>query len=513
MLASLQDILDTVKANNLTYHQKLMTLGNIAERLFDPRDLLGYTDEEWGFLQNQMICDLCEGYAIYRPRYILPDYNVYIQKGCEFLELPPPKDLDEALDGLLILYSHVPSITTYPVYIGRLDVLLEPFITDEEKDYIKIKRFLNHIDKTVPDSFCHANIGPYDTKAGRLILRAVIELEAPTPNMTIRYDKSKTSREFAELAAKACLLVSKPSFANDAYYISDLGEEYGVASCYNALPECGGAYTLTRLRLGTIARTCKSADEMLNELLPRVAKCALSTMDKRHKFVVEESNFFNSSFLEKEGFIKRTNFTGMFAIVGLADATNHLLQCEGLSETFGKSVRGDEIATAIMDKLKEITDAHEGVYAERTGNRYLLHAQVGASNHEEDKRNAPAHRIRFKDNDFAAIADFDMAQAAVQAAKAKGKAVRVGNLFSADLFYTPDVEMFDVMEKYGILGVEMEAAGIYGVAAEYGVKALTICTVSDHIRTHEQTTAEERQLTFNDMIEIALDSVLIGDAL
>ncbi len=58
----------------------------------------------------------------------------------------------------------------------------------------------------------------------------------------------------------------------------------------------------------------------------------------------------------------------------------------------------------------------------------------------------------------------------------------------------------------------MEAAGIYGVAAEYGAKALTICTVSDHIRTHEQTTAEERQLTFNDMIEIALDSVLIGDA-
>ena len=97
-----------------------MCLGNIAERLFDPRELLGYTDEEWQFLQNQMICDLNEGYAIYRPRYILPDYNVYIKKGCEFLELPPPKDLDEALDGLLILYSHVPSITTFPVYIWAL---------------------------------------------------------------------------------------------------------------------------------------------------------------------------------------------------------------------------------------------------------------------------------------------------------------------------------------------------------------------------------------------------------
>ncbi|QHB18347.1 purine-nucleoside phosphorylase [Mannheimia pernigra] len=121
------------------------------------------------------------------------------------------------------------------------------------------------------------------------------------------------------------------------------------------------------------------------------------------------------------------------------------------------------------------------------------------------------NRIRFRDNDFAAISDFDMTLAAYQAAQQKGVNVRVGNLFSADLFYSPDVEMFDVMEKYGILGVEMEAAGIYAVAAEFGAKALAICTVSDHIRTGEQTSAEERQLTFNDMIEIALESVLIGD--
>ncbi|MGL5727884.1 MAG: purine-nucleoside phosphorylase [Plesiomonas sp.] len=121
------------------------------------------------------------------------------------------------------------------------------------------------------------------------------------------------------------------------------------------------------------------------------------------------------------------------------------------------------------------------------------------------------NRMRFKDHDFSAIADFDMVRNAVDAAKARGTKVRVGNIFSADLFYTPDPSMFDVMEKYGVLGVEMEAAGIYGVAAEFGAKALTICTVSDHIRTHEQTSAEERQLTFNDMIEIALESVLMGD--
>lgn len=121
------------------------------------------------------------------------------------------------------------------------------------------------------------------------------------------------------------------------------------------------------------------------------------------------------------------------------------------------------------------------------------------------------NRIRFKDHDFAAIADYKMVKAAEEAAKARGIDVKVGNLFSAELFYTPNPSMFDVMDKYGIVGVEMEAAGIYGVAAEYGAKALAICTVSDHIKTGEQTTSEERQNTFNEMIEIALDSVLIGD--
>ncbi len=121
------------------------------------------------------------------------------------------------------------------------------------------------------------------------------------------------------------------------------------------------------------------------------------------------------------------------------------------------------------------------------------------------------NRIRFKDHDFAAIADYHMVRAAEEAAKARSVDVKIGNLFSAELFYTPDPEMFDVMDKYGIVGVEMEAAGLYGVAAEYGVKALTICTVSDHIKTGEQTTSEERQNTFNEMIEIALESVLIGD--
>lgn len=120
------------------------------------------------------------------------------------------------------------------------------------------------------------------------------------------------------------------------------------------------------------------------------------------------------------------------------------------------------------------------------------------------------NRIRFKGYDFAAIADFSLLEKAVTSGRKLDLNVKVGNIFSADLFYTPDVDMFDVMEKYRILGVEMEAAGLYGVAAEYGANALAICTVTDHIRRGEELSSEERQLSLNDMINVALHSVVNG---
>jgi purine-nucleoside phosphorylase len=118
------------------------------------------------------------------------------------------------------------------------------------------------------------------------------------------------------------------------------------------------------------------------------------------------------------------------------------------------------------------------------------------------------NRQRFHNVDFAACADFSLLKSVVDTAEKLGKPVHVGNIFTADLFYTPQPEMFATMEKYGILAVEMEAAGLYGVAAEYGKKALTVLTVSDHIKTGEQTTAAERETTFKDMMELTLESVL-----
>jgi purine-nucleoside phosphorylase len=119
------------------------------------------------------------------------------------------------------------------------------------------------------------------------------------------------------------------------------------------------------------------------------------------------------------------------------------------------------------------------------------------------------NRTRYGGLDFAAVADFWLLKAAAEAAALKGIEVKVGNVHSADLFYNPDPESFNRMEAMGVLAVEMEAAGLYGVAAEHGARALTICTVSDHIRTGEATSSEEREKTLDDMVEIALEAVKI----
>lgn len=122
------------------------------------------------------------------------------------------------------------------------------------------------------------------------------------------------------------------------------------------------------------------------------------------------------------------------------------------------------------------------------------------------------NRVRFRGHDFAAIADYELLRTAISHAERKRLSHHVGNVFSADLFYTPEPEMFELMEKYQVYGVEMEAAGIYGLAAEFGAKALTVCTVSDHIVSGERLSAEERESGFKDMIELVLETAIAGAA-
>ena len=121
------------------------------------------------------------------------------------------------------------------------------------------------------------------------------------------------------------------------------------------------------------------------------------------------------------------------------------------------------------------------------------------------------NRMRFGGFDFAALATFSLVQHAVAVAEAKQVRYHVGNIFSADLFYTPQPHMFELMAKYDVLGVEMEAAGLYPLAAEHRIEALAICTVSDDIPSGDALSSDERATTFDEMISVALETALAAE--
>jgi len=120
------------------------------------------------------------------------------------------------------------------------------------------------------------------------------------------------------------------------------------------------------------------------------------------------------------------------------------------------------------------------------------------------------NKIRFEGLDYAPVADFGLLHRSFTAAQARGLSERtkVGLIFSSDSFYSPRPELTGRMVDYGVLAVEMEASALYTLAAQHGARALAICTVSDHIVTGEETTAQEREQTFGDMVEIALEAML-----
>jgi len=118
------------------------------------------------------------------------------------------------------------------------------------------------------------------------------------------------------------------------------------------------------------------------------------------------------------------------------------------------------------------------------------------------------NRLRFNGIDFAPTASFDLLHKAYQAAAQRNMAVKVGNVFTSDTFYQESMDLYKQLAQYQVLAVEMETAALYTLAAKFKRNALSILTVSDHILTGEATSAEERQTTFNEMIEVALEAVL-----
>lgn len=382
----MQNTLNLIKDKILTYEQKVLSLAREAENSLK---VLNISDDAQAYRDEGIICDLNEGNAPYRPRYIAPDYEKFMKNGSEFLELKPPTNIWEATNNLLILYKHVPSITSFPVYIGNIDTLLDPFIEDEKEAYLAIKLFLTHIDRTVTDSFCHANIGPMETKAGRIILEVQRELQTSIPNITLKYG-DETPDDFAIESIKTALVTAKPSFANHAMFSKEFNNNYCIASCYNGLPIGGGSFTLVRLNLASLAKKASNDEDFLNNILPDAVKRMSSYIDERIKFIVEESNFFESSFLVKEGLISKDRFTAMFGMFGLAECVNYFINSSKQEDRFGHSEKANALGYKIIQKLYEEVNKHKNPYCKITNENFLLHAQVGI---ETDKGISPGCRI------------------------------------------------------------------------------------------------------------------------
>lgn len=112
----------------------------------------------------------------------------------------------------------------------------------------------------------------------------------------------------------------------------------------------------------------------------------------------------------------------------------------------------------------------------------------------------------FKELNFAPCADWSLLKAAADAAQAKGTTTHIGGIYSSDVFYDERPDLNEQMVRHGILGVEMEAAELYNLAARHGCRALAVLTVSDHLLTGEALPSDQRERSFGEMVEIALEA-------
>jgi len=364
-------ILEIISDRVLTYHQKLFKLAMEAENSVA---VLNYNATAKQLLKQGIICEMFEGNAPYRPRYTLPDYGKFLKEGSPFLDIKPAADLHEAIFNLLIIYRHIPSITSFPVYLGQLDELFNPYLTAMPDGCIEklLRQFLLHIDRTLTDSFVHANIGPNDSKAARLLLKFEAELKNAVPNLSLKINQD-TPDELILAAIRTCCSAAKPHFVNDTLCSQDYRTGYGVVSCYNTLPLGGGSYTLVRMNLKKLAEKAGTQEVFFATAMPEAVAATAAVIEGRIQFLVEESNFFESSFLVNEGLLHTDRFTAMFGLVGVAECVNTLLP----GKCFGKDPDADELGLKILESISKEVAKFKSNYCAISNNRFLLHAQAG----------------------------------------------------------------------------------------------------------------------------------------
>lgn len=371
-----------VTDRGLTYDQKLRRLAVLATEALPPPEVSAACAEA---LEKRVICDMYEGHAPYTARYVLPDYAKALRHGVRFLELEPPHTLDDALSFLSIMYANVPSVTTYPVYLGDLDALLTQFVDDSiDDDQLDrtLRRFWIGLDRMLPDAFVHLDLGPHDSRITRSILRVERSLRQCVPNITLKVDPGCTPDDLIADAVRTVFETGKPHFVNHPMMVADHGERYAAVSCYNSLKVGGGAHTLVRLNLKEVAlRHQGSSDDFLAHTLPRYVELTAELTEARVRSLVEEQGFFDSHWLAAEGFIDIDRFSAMFGIFGLAECVNLLMTHDhpGTDSpgTYGHDPDANELAIKVVERVAALVAARPMPYCEGGGGFCYLHSQSG----------------------------------------------------------------------------------------------------------------------------------------
>jgi YjjI family glycine radical enzyme len=361
----------------LSYRQRVQRLAGLAEESLDPPEV---GDACALALQKRVICDMYEGNAPYRPRYVLPDYSVALTNGSAYLELPAARDLDEALAFLLCMYTQVPSITGYPVYLGDLDRLLAPYVddVDDETLYRALRLFWISLDRMLPDAFVHSDLGPDDSRVGRTILRLERELLQVVPNLTLRVDPERTPDDYLLDAVTTVFECGKPHFVSHPLMRSDHGEGYAAVSCYNSLRIGGGSHTLVRLNLKeSVLHHDGGIDSYLDVTLPFYVELTAELMESRIRYLVESARFYEHSWLAHEGLISLDRFSAMFGVFGLAEAVDLLMEREGRDVRYGHDADANAVSYRIVERVAELVAARPMPYCEANGGRAFLHSQSG----------------------------------------------------------------------------------------------------------------------------------------
>lgn len=374
---------------NLSAKQKSQYLALEAEASLPYLDIDSKTQQA---IDEGILCDMFEGNAPFKPRYVLPDYAKFLAQGSEHLELNAATNFDEALNLLTILYHHVPSVTSIPVYLGQLDSVLMPYVSDltEQQIYQKIKLFWIMLDRTLPDAFMHVNIGPTDNIICRTILRVDAELKQIAPNLTFMYDPQITPEDLLRQATDNICECSKPHIANYPLHAKAYDHTgFGIVSCYNSLPLGGGSNTLVRINLKKVAQKAQNKTDFIESVLPKYCQIMFNLINVRSAFLHEESNFFEG-FLCKEGLINENRFAPMFGIFGMAEAVNNLLEKDNNNARYGHDEQANQLGHAISKQLADIVAATDVKYGYH--GKALLHAQGGIS---LDKDVTPGVRIPY----------------------------------------------------------------------------------------------------------------------